>query len=175
MTCPPTGIPWIIYTQPHSCSRRAYEYSTLCHIIIGRIHYKSCSNTEQHTQSWRRKMEGPKPNSAYQGHRGACDQCSQRKVRCTPANGACQNCVAWGKTCTYSPKIPAGRPRKKQTTSQKDNAYEATEQNQASARRPAMQPHINRHQSSHELPTLTRSSVSLNSIESQVTTPPNER
>lgn len=47
------------------------------------------------------------------GHRDACDECHQRKVRCTAESGACGNCIIQSKTCMYSPKVPVGRPRKR--------------------------------------------------------------
>jgi hypothetical protein len=65
---------------------------------------------------------GNNPGQALQGrHRVACDECSQRKVRCTSDGpGACHNCILWGEPCTYSPKIPVGRPRKRRP--EKDQA-----------------------------------------------------
>jgi Fungal Zn(2)-Cys(6) binuclear cluster domain len=52
---------------------------------------------------------------SYLGHRDACDECHQRKVRCIAESGACRNCISLGKTCIYSTKVPVGRPRKRKT------------------------------------------------------------
>lgn len=46
-------------------------------------------------------------------HREACEECHRRKTRCVSDKGACQNCIQFGRSCTYSPRVPLGRPRKR--------------------------------------------------------------
>jgi hypothetical protein len=58
----------------------------------------------------------PQSSSAPAGHRDACDECHRRKIRCIADHGACQYCIHWGNSCTYSPRVPLGRPRKRKST-----------------------------------------------------------
>jgi len=52
-----------------------------------------------------------------QVHREACEECHHRKIRCVTERGACQNCIQFGRSCTYSPRVPMGRPRKRKAES----------------------------------------------------------
>jgi Fungal Zn(2)-Cys(6) binuclear cluster domain len=47
--------------------------------------------------------------------REACEECHQRKIRCVPRNGPCDNCVSNGRDCVFRQRSAMGRPRKQKS------------------------------------------------------------
>ena len=65
--------------------------------------------------------------------RDACDECHSRKIRCPAATGACLNCRAAGRICTFSPRKHMGRPKNGQRRSaQKSDLVSPSGSNSAS-------------------------------------------
>lgn len=65
--------------------------------------------------------------------RAACEECRNKKLKCTGEQPACSRCVRENITCYYSPQKQMGRPKKRQRTEEDDiqgSASLQTESNQ---------------------------------------------
>lgn len=63
---------------------------------------------------YERIMDGTRSEDAGMQKRLACDHCHARKLRCLrqTSSSLCSRCARGGFTCTYSPPLKSGRPRK---------------------------------------------------------------
>ncbi|KAL9109451.1 MAG: hypothetical protein Q9227_005959 [Pyrenula ochraceoflavens] len=56
--------------------------------------------------------------------RAACDECRQRKLKCSGEPDGCSRCLKQGIPCHYSTQKQMGRPRKRQRPGELENLYE---------------------------------------------------
>ncbi|USP75031.1 hypothetical protein yc1106_02305 [Curvularia clavata] len=69
-------------------------------------------------------------------HRSACDECHDRKIKCTTnAPGACLNCQGTGRVCIFSPRDEMGRPRKAGRRAKDRSAADKTSSRSAAQKR----------------------------------------